>query len=478
VRSGKLRSFLGAFGQHAHNVQSHRIEHADRVRASAGLEERVARFEDAPSVFVTDLHAAADDDVEGRAAVPVARRKARAETHRLEANVDGPGRQVAEDTLAADRSGTTGFGLEGASNDQAERDAGDECGENGRSEAHGRHCTAGTKLATAAALVLLAGGCGGDKAEPVAYSQVQSVWEKYGCTGCHPGVNSSLDLREGRSYAALVGIAALEDPSLTRVVAGDPERSFLYLKLGGASPLGDIPAIGTRMPPRAPPIDADDLELVRDWIEQGAKDENGRTGGPRVATPGTPPTDLDVDAATRQRGSGRITGTVLDQRRRPLAGALVTLLLTGESQEGGEEHYRVAITNASGAFALGEAPVGRYLLKAYGPNTIYVSRIVAVDDRETERIRFGLPDRRVENPQIAAPRVAGRELSMTVTGDNLDGNYTLAVNRDSGLVFELHSADNAPGTWRARAPAGMSGPWIFLAVDENCNVSEFLTVGS
>jgi Carboxypeptidase regulatory-like domain len=335
-------------------------------------------------------------------------------------------------------------------------------------------------LAVAGIVALLATGCGGDgeEAEPVAYSQVQAVWEEYACTGCHPGVNSSLDLRDGRSYDDLVGIAALEDPSLTRVVAGDPERSFLYLKLGGEPPLADIPAIGTRMPPRSPPIDDADLDLVRDWIEQGAKDESGRTRGPRVPTPGTPPTDLDAAEATRPRGIGRIMGTVVDQRRRPLAGALVTLLLTGESQEGGEEHYRVAITDSSGAFTLGEAPAGRYLLKAYGPNTIYVSRIVALEDGETQRIRFGLPDRLIENPRIADPRVAGRALSMTVTGDNLDGNYTLAVNRDSGRVFELHNAGNAPGTWRARAPAGLSGQWIFLAVDENCNVSGFRTIGS
>lgn len=334
-------------------------------------------------------------------------------------------------------------------------------------------------LGVLAGLLLLVAGCGGDEAaEPVAYQQVQAVWEEYGCTGCHPGVNSSLDLSENRSYADLVGIAALEDPSLTRVVAGDPERSFLYLKLGGAPPIADVPAIGTRMPPRAPPIEADDLQLVRDWIEQGAKDENGRTGGPRVPTPGTPPAELDAAAATRPRGSGRISGTVVDQQRRPIEGALVTLLLTGESQEGGEEHYRVAITGASGAFTLGEAPVGRYLLKAYGPNTIYVSRIVAVAEGETQRIRFGLPDRNVPNPQVAEPKVDGRELSLRVMGNDLDGNYTLALNRDTGLVFELHNADNAPGTWRAQAAPGLSGPWIFLAVDENCNVSEFLTVGS
>jgi hypothetical protein len=333
---------------------------------------------------------------------------------------------------------------------------------------------------SAAALVLLAAvalaRCGGD--DEVAYSEVQGVWEEYGCTGCHPGVNPSLDLREGRSYDDLVGVAALEDPSLVRVVAGDPERSFLYLKLGGAAPIGDIPAIGTRMPPRAPPIAEDDLELVRRWIDQGAKNADGETGGPRVATPGTPPADLDVAAATGPRGSGTIAGSVVDQRRRPLGDALVTLLLTGESEEGGEEHYRVAITNPAGQFALRDAPAGRYLLKAYAPETIYVSRIVALGDGETQRVRFGLPDRRIENPQIDDARVDGLELSMNVTGSNLDGNYTLAVNRDAGLVFELHNADNAPGRWNARIDRVLGGPWMFLAVDENCNVSDFLTVRS
>jgi hypothetical protein len=67
-------------------------------------------------------------------------------------------------------------------------------------------------------------------------------------------------------------------------------------------------------------------------------------------------------------------------------------------------------------------------------------------------------------------------LSMTVGGSDLDGNYTLAVNPGAGLVFELHNAGNAPGTWRATIEREFEGPWIFMAVDETCNVSEFLTV--
>jgi hypothetical protein len=329
--------------------------------------------------------------------------------------------------------------------------------------------------------VTVAAACGGngddETGAPVAYEGVQAVFEEYGCTGCHPGVNASLDLTEGNSYEQLVGVQALEDPTLYRVVAGDPERSFLYLKLGGAAPVADIPAIGTRMPPRAPPIDAEDLDLVRRWILQGAKDVDGQTGGPQVPTPGTPPGDLDVDPATETEGSATIVGSVVDQRFQPIEDALVTMLLAGAGEEGGEEHYRVAVTDAEGRFTLADAPTGRYLLKAYGPNTIYVSRIVALEDGERQEVRFGLPDRIVENPTVASPQVDGTSLSLTVEGTDLDGNYTLAVNPEAGLVFELHNAGNAPGTWSTTIPRELEGPWIFMAVDETCNVSEFLTVG-
>lgn len=337
-------------------------------------------------------------------------------------------------------------------------------------------------LLAVAALSTTSVGCGGDGADdtgaPVSYGEVQAVFEKYGCTSCHPGVNPSLDLTEPNSYDQLVGVQALEDPTLYRVVAGDPGRSFLFLKLGGDPPIADIPAIGTRMPPRAPPIDPEDLDLIRRWILQGAKDEQGRTGGPQVATPGTPPGGLDRPPASQTKGSATIEGSVVDQRFEPIDGALVTMLLSGDGQEGGEEHYRVAVTDAGGRFTLAGAPTGQFLLKAYGPDTIYVSRIVALEDGERQQVRFGLPNRVVDNPAIANPRVDGTSLSLTVEGTDLDGNYTLAVNPNAGLVFELHNAGNAPGTWSATIERPLTGPWIFMAVDETCNVSEFLTVGA
>lgn len=318
---------------------------------------------------------------------------------------------------------------------------------------------------------------GAANTQQVAYAQVQSLFSKYGCTACHPGVNPSLNLRPGKSYANLVGVRALEDPRLYRVVAGDPGRSFLFLKVGGDPPIADIPAIGGRMPPSAPPIAKADIELIRTWIEQGAKGPDGKTGGPKVTTPGSPPTGLgDVEEAASATGSGTIAGTVIDQQRRPIAGALVTILLKGASQQAGEEHYRVAQTDRVGRFRLDHAPAGRFLLKAYAPNSIYVSRIVALGAGKTQNVQFGLPNRVIQNPSIAGARVQGKSLSMTVRGNNLDGNYTLAVNPRSGLVYELRHANDRPGRWTRTIPRRLPGAWVFLAVDHLCNVSRFLTV--
>ena len=315
---------------------------------------------------------------------------------------------------------------------------------------------------------------------PIEYAQIQAIFDEYGCISCHPGVNPSLDLTAAKSYDQLVGVRALEDPTLYRVVAGDPERSFLYLKVGGAAPVADIPAIGTRMPPRAPPIDQADMDLIHNWILQGAKNEDGVTGGPAVPTPGSPPRDLDIAAATEIEGTGTVTGSVVDQRFEPIEGALVTMLLSGPDQEGGQEHYRVAVTDAEGRYTLEKAPVGQFLLKAYAPDTIYVSRIVAVKEGESQAANFGLPYRRVPNPSISKPKVevvegVGTDLSIRVEGSDLSGNYTLAVNPGAGLVFELHSPGRAPGLWRAEVAQILESPWIFVAVDENCNISEFLT---
>jgi hypothetical protein len=63
----------------------------------------------------------------------------------------------------------------------------------------------------------------------------------------------------------LVNVASAEVPGLMRVVPGDPEHSYLYLKV-----TGDPRIDGGRMPPISDPLTPPDVELLRSWIEAGA----------------------------------------------------------------------------------------------------------------------------------------------------------------------------------------------------------------
>jgi len=86
-------------------------------------------------------------------------------------------------------------------------------------------------------------------------------------SGCHGDGKGSanLSLKQGVAYANLVGIAADGDATQTRVIPGDAEGSYLVMKLEDASGItGDV------MP--STPLDADRIQLVRDWIDAGAQD--------------------------------------------------------------------------------------------------------------------------------------------------------------------------------------------------------------
>jgi Carboxypeptidase regulatory-like domain len=334
-------------------------------------------------------------------------------------------------------------------------------------------------VAIPALVAVIIAGRGGSKpaARRVTYAQVQAVFDQ-NCTSCHPAVNPSLDLTPVNSYASLINQRALEDPNYLRVVVGDPARSFLYLKVAGFGPQARV---GGRMPLRRPPLPAAQVAIIRQWILQGARGPGGKLPPPAVATPGSEPPLLKVPAATTPTGTGAIRGTVRDQEHRPIAGALVTLLLRGPAQPGGEEHYRVAVTDARGRYALANAPAGRFELKAYAPKRIYVSHFVGLAPAGTATIDFGLPNRALQTPTVSHARVqpapgGAERLSMTVQGPNLDPNYTLAVNPRSGRVFELHSPGARPGTWSRTIPHPLSGKWIFLAVDRLCSVSAYITV--
>jgi hypothetical protein len=86
------------------------------------------------------------------------------------------------------------------------------------------------------------------------------------CTSCHAGASAPLGLRleEGASYALLVNAPSAEVPTVLRVAPGDPAASYLVQKIEGTA------AVGGRMPLNGPPLSADVIAVIRQWIAEGA----------------------------------------------------------------------------------------------------------------------------------------------------------------------------------------------------------------
>lgn len=93
-------------------------------------------------------------------------------------------------------------------------------------------------------------------------------------SGCHAGSvpTGGLSLESGVAWKNLVGVTpnneAAAAEGLQRVMAGQPERSFLLMKLRGEL----SPNHGLRMPLGSAVLDSGKLEFIRQWIAAGAPD--------------------------------------------------------------------------------------------------------------------------------------------------------------------------------------------------------------
>ncbi len=94
------------------------------------------------------------------------------------------------------------------------------------------------------------------------------------CTACHAGAAAPLGLRldEGSSYALLVNAPSVEVPTLQRVQPGNPDSSYLIQKLEGRA------AVGARMPLNQPPLPAETIAVIRQWIANGAPNSTAAGG--------------------------------------------------------------------------------------------------------------------------------------------------------------------------------------------------------
>jgi hypothetical protein len=112
-------------------------------------------------------------------------------------------------------------------------------------------------------------GEGNDPSGPMtaSFSSIQSHVFTPVCTGCHAGAAAPQGLRldATNSYALLVGVSSSEVPGLKRVAPGDADNSYLIHKLEGHQ------AVGARMPFGGPYLDAASINLIRQWINNGAQ---------------------------------------------------------------------------------------------------------------------------------------------------------------------------------------------------------------
>ena len=93
-------------------------------------------------------------------------------------------------------------------------------------------------------------GGGGEVPTEVSYSMnIQPLFDR--CVGCHKGTNPKPDLREGTSYSSLV-------PSYVK--AGDAAGSRLYNFIPGKGHFD----VGFT-------LKTNELDLIKAWIDQGAK---------------------------------------------------------------------------------------------------------------------------------------------------------------------------------------------------------------
>ena len=91
------------------------------------------------------------------------------------------------------------------------------------------------------------------------------------CATCHlTGQEAGkMALTPGAAHASLVGVRAEGAPGLTRVIPGDPDNSYLVMKLEGTHIARG--GAGAQMPFGAPPIASGEIAMIRRWIAEGAQ---------------------------------------------------------------------------------------------------------------------------------------------------------------------------------------------------------------
>ena len=99
-------------------------------------------------------------------------------------------------------------------------------------------------------------------------SSIQSEVFNPSCVVHHGAsvAEAGLDLSEGRSFENLVNVMSTQ-VGLELVEPNDAENSYLIHKLEGRAGI-----VGVRMPPNGPFLTDEALDIIKQWIDEGAQD--------------------------------------------------------------------------------------------------------------------------------------------------------------------------------------------------------------
>lgn len=111
------------------------------------------------------------------------------------------------------------------------------------------------------------GGSGGTVPLTADFQSIQANVFTPICSPCHSGASApqGLMLDAAHSYSLLVGVPSNEVPTFDRVKAGDPNNSYIILKLQGSPGI-----VGSRMPLNETPLPQPTIDVIRQWITNGA----------------------------------------------------------------------------------------------------------------------------------------------------------------------------------------------------------------
>jgi mono/diheme cytochrome c family protein len=91
------------------------------------------------------------------------------------------------------------------------------------------------------------------------------------CAICHLSGSEAgnIQMTPDQAIAAIVGIPSNEAPEYKRVEPGDPDASYLVMKIEGTHI--EKGGSGAQMPFGAPPLAPQEIADIRQWIKEGAR---------------------------------------------------------------------------------------------------------------------------------------------------------------------------------------------------------------